>query len=104
MISIAEYFVMHKDFPKDSFDIATHRSRIAFSFYSYGMAKQIYGYESEPEYLDHGDGDGEVQAKRSSPKKTRAGRVQTRKRKMTKATKKQEGNQGIGITDSIKLD
>ncbi|KAK1370694.1 hypothetical protein POM88_036786 [Heracleum sosnowskyi] len=28
-------------------DIGAHRSRLAFLFYSYEMAKQIYGYESE---------------------------------------------------------
>lgn len=51
MISIAEYFVKDKEFHKEFFDIAHRRSRIAFSFYSYGMKKHIYGYEREREYL-----------------------------------------------------
>ncbi|KAK1395259.1 hypothetical protein POM88_014315 [Heracleum sosnowskyi] len=78
MISIAEYFVRKKDFPEVSFDIACHRSRIAYSFYSYAIAKQINGYETEPEYLANGDGHG-------LGKRTRGGMVQTRKRKMGKA-------------------
>ncbi|KAK1384761.1 hypothetical protein POM88_022496 [Heracleum sosnowskyi] len=77
MISIAEYFVRKKDFPEVSFDIACHRSRIAYSFYSYAIAKQINGYETEPEYLANGDGHG-------LGKRTRGGMVQTRKRKMGK--------------------
>ncbi|KAK1367645.1 hypothetical protein POM88_033737 [Heracleum sosnowskyi] len=72
MISIAEYFVRNKDFPEVSFDIACHRSRIAYSFYSYAIAKQINGYETEPEYLANGDGHG-------LGKRTRGGMVQTRK-------------------------
>lgn len=51
MISIAVYFVKDKKFPKEAFDIADHRYKIAFSFYSYGMKKHIYGYEREREYL-----------------------------------------------------
>ncbi|KAK1393693.1 hypothetical protein POM88_012749 [Heracleum sosnowskyi] len=78
MISIAEYFVREKEFPKVSFDIACHRSRIAYSFYSYAIAKQINGYETEPEYLEDGDGHG-------PGKRPRGGMVQTRKRKIGKA-------------------
>ncbi|KAK1377072.1 hypothetical protein POM88_033265 [Heracleum sosnowskyi] len=84
MISFAEYFVMQKDFPKASFDIVVHRSRIAFCFYSYAMAKQIYCCDSDREYIDHG------KAKRCSPKRTRVGDV--KKRKMSNVfqkTKKQ---------------
>ncbi|KAK1356943.1 hypothetical protein POM88_050199 [Heracleum sosnowskyi] len=78
MISIVEYFVRKKEFLEVSFDIACHRSRIAYSFYSYTIAKQINGYETEPEYLADGDG-------HSPGKRTRGGMVQTRKRKMGKA-------------------
>lgn len=35
IILIPEYFVMHKDCPKDSFDLDSHRSSIRFYFYSY---------------------------------------------------------------------
>lgn len=52
------------------------------------MAKQIYGYESEFGYLYYGDGHGQGLQKRSSPKRTRGGRVQARKRKMVKASPK----------------
>ena len=33
-----------------TFDVEIHRSRLAFLFYSYAKAKEIYGYESESEY------------------------------------------------------
>ncbi|KAK1365570.1 hypothetical protein POM88_041131 [Heracleum sosnowskyi] len=81
MMSIAEYFVMRKRFPKESFDLDAHRSRIAFSFYSYGMSKQIYVYDSESECVDHVAGHGKALPKRTSPKKRRGGKVMTRKRK-----------------------
>ncbi|KAK1354344.1 hypothetical protein POM88_047600 [Heracleum sosnowskyi] len=87
MISFAEYFVMQKDFPKPSFDIAVHRSRIAFSFYSYAIAKQIYGYDSDHEYIDHGKtkrcSSKRTRAGGVSPQKTRAGGVQAKKRKIS---------------------
>ena len=47
MLSYAEYYATMPDFPNDELDIATHRSRLALLFYSYGMAKQIHGYESD---------------------------------------------------------
>ncbi|KAK1360828.1 hypothetical protein POM88_045302 [Heracleum sosnowskyi] len=72
MMSIDEYFVMEKDFPKTSFDIPSQRSRIAYLFYMYGVLKQIHGYESEAEYFDHDDG-------HDPGKKTRGGIAQTRK-------------------------
>ncbi|KAK1381904.1 hypothetical protein POM88_019639 [Heracleum sosnowskyi] len=75
------YFVMRKRFPKESFDLDAHRSRIAFSFYSYGMSKQIYVYDSESECVDHVAGHGKALPKRTSPKKRRGGKVMTRKRK-----------------------
>ncbi|XP_062103306.1 uncharacterized protein LOC133814352 [Humulus lupulus] len=50
MFSFAEYFVQDKDIPTSTFDVETHRSRLAFLFYSYAKAKEIYGYESESEY------------------------------------------------------
>ncbi|KAK1354915.1 hypothetical protein POM88_048171 [Heracleum sosnowskyi] len=81
MMSIAEYFVMRKRFPKESFDLDAHRSRIAFSFYSYGMSKQIYAYDSESECVDHVAGHGKALPKRTSPKKRKGGKVMTRKRK-----------------------
>ncbi|XP_062088758.1 non-functional pseudokinase ZED1-like [Humulus lupulus] len=34
----------------DKKDLNTHRSRLAFLFYSYAKAKKVYGYESESEY------------------------------------------------------
>ncbi|KAK1399126.1 hypothetical protein POM88_008989 [Heracleum sosnowskyi] len=87
MISFAEYFVTQKDFPKPSFDIAVHRSRIAFSFYSYAIAKQIYRYDSDHEYIDHGktkrSSSKRTRAGGVSPKKTRAGGVQAKKRKIS---------------------
>ncbi|KAK1399454.1 hypothetical protein POM88_009317 [Heracleum sosnowskyi] len=82
MMSIAEYFVMRKRFPKESFDLDAHRSRIAFSFYSYGMSKQIYANDSESECVDHVAGHGKALPKRTSPKKRRGGKVMTRKRKV----------------------
>ncbi|KAK1384919.1 hypothetical protein POM88_022654 [Heracleum sosnowskyi] len=81
MMSVAEYFVMEKNFPKDSFDISSHRSRIVYLFYTYGVLKQIHGYESEAEYFDHDDG-------HDPGKKTRGGITQTRKRKIGKASPK----------------
>ncbi|KAK1396849.1 hypothetical protein POM88_006712 [Heracleum sosnowskyi] len=81
MMSIVEYFVMRKRFPKESFDLDAHRSRISFSFYSYGMSKQIYAYDSESECVDHVAGHGKALPKRTSPKKRRGGKVMTRKRK-----------------------
>ncbi|KAK1380365.1 hypothetical protein POM88_027109 [Heracleum sosnowskyi] len=72
MMSIAKYFFMEKNFPKDSFDISSHRSRITYLFYPYGVLKQIHGYESEAEYFDHDDG-------HDPGKKTRGGIAQTRK-------------------------
>ncbi|XP_062103469.1 uncharacterized protein LOC133814538 [Humulus lupulus] len=50
MFSFAEYFVQDKDIPTSTFDVEAHRSRLAFLFYSYAKAKEIYGYESESEY------------------------------------------------------
>lgn len=75
MISVAEYLVLQKDFPRNSFDVGSHRSRISFSFYAYGMAKQIYAYESDPEYFHARD-------EASVPKKKKTGRVEGRKRKV----------------------
>ena len=49
MVSFAEYFADKKKIPQGDLDIGAHRSRLGFLFYSYGMAKQIYGYESEGE-------------------------------------------------------
>ena len=86
MFSIAEYFVMGEKFPKDTFDLGAHRSRIAFSFYSYAMAKQIYGYESESEDVDHDDLHGKDLPRRSSPKRTRGGKAITRKRKVAEVS------------------
>ncbi|KAK1372769.1 hypothetical protein POM88_028962 [Heracleum sosnowskyi] len=83
MISIAEYLVLDKAFPKASFDVVVHRSRISFSFYAYGMAKVIYEYESEHEYFN--DGRGDVVAKR-----TRDEMVQRRKRNLGNASPKRK--------------
>ncbi|KAF1001554.1 hypothetical protein AG4045_016316 [Apium graveolens] len=49
MVSFAEYLADKKEIPQADLDIGAHRSRLAFLFYSYGMAKKIYGYESEGE-------------------------------------------------------
>ena len=49
MVSFAEYFADKKKIPQGDLDIGAHRSRLGYLFYSYGMAKQIYGYESEGE-------------------------------------------------------
>ena len=97
MISFAEYFLLNNEVPRDSFDIGSHRSRISFSFYSYGMSKQIYGYESEVEYLDDADGHGSSRAKRPSSKMTIGARVQTRKRKATMNSPKRKKGMNIII-------
>ncbi|XP_062119264.1 uncharacterized protein LOC133833015 [Humulus lupulus] len=44
MFSFADYFVQDKDIPTSTFDVETHRSRLAFLFYSYAKEKEIYGY------------------------------------------------------------
>ncbi|KAL1804884.1 hypothetical protein ACET3Z_027952 [Daucus carota] len=49
MVTFAEYLADKKEIPQGDLDIGAHRSRLSFLFYSYGMAKQIYGYESEGE-------------------------------------------------------
>ena len=49
MVSFAEYLADKKEIPQGDLDIGAHRSRLGFLFYSYGMAKQICGYESEGE-------------------------------------------------------
>ncbi|KAL1819283.1 hypothetical protein ACET3Z_014152 [Daucus carota] len=49
MVSFAEYLADKKEIPQGDLDIGAHRSRLSFLFYSYGMVKQIYGYESEGE-------------------------------------------------------
>ncbi|KAL1815975.1 hypothetical protein ACET3Z_018549 [Daucus carota] len=49
MVSFAEYVADKKEIPQGDLDIGAHRSRLGFLFYSYGMAKQIYGCESEGE-------------------------------------------------------
>ena len=49
MVSFAEYLADKKEIPQGDSDIGAHRSRLSFLFYSYGMVKQIYGYESEGE-------------------------------------------------------
>ena len=49
MVSFAEYLDDKKEIPQADLDIGVHRSRLAFLFYSYGIAKQIYRYESEGE-------------------------------------------------------
>ncbi|KAL1810649.1 hypothetical protein ACET3Z_020714 [Daucus carota] len=49
MVSFAEYLADKKLIPQGDLDIGAHKSRLGFLFYSYGMAKQIYGYESEGE-------------------------------------------------------
>ncbi|KAK1400118.1 hypothetical protein POM88_009981 [Heracleum sosnowskyi] len=47
MLSYAEYYATMPDFLQGEIDIGAHRCRLAFLFYSYGMAKQIYDYASE---------------------------------------------------------
>ncbi|KAL8101334.1 hypothetical protein AgCh_033278 [Apium graveolens] len=85
MVSIAEYLVRHIEFPDISFDISTHRTRLAYLFYSYGMAKEIHKYESEPEYLDQCDGDEDGQG---ISKRTQGRNIATRKRNMVKKSPK----------------
>ncbi|KAK1356121.1 hypothetical protein POM88_049377 [Heracleum sosnowskyi] len=51
MLSYAEYYSTMPDFPQGEIDVGAHRSRLAFLFNSYGMAKQIYDYESESNYI-----------------------------------------------------
>ena len=50
MCTYAEYYATVSEFPNDELDISTYRSRLALLFYSYGMAKQIHGYESDSDY------------------------------------------------------
>ncbi|KAL1824216.1 hypothetical protein ACET3Z_010994 [Daucus carota] len=50
MCTYAEYYATVPEFPNDELDISTYRSRLALLFYSYGMAKQIHGYESDSDY------------------------------------------------------
>ncbi|KAK1360507.1 hypothetical protein POM88_044981 [Heracleum sosnowskyi] len=52
MLSYTEYYATMSHFSQGELDIGAHRSRlIAFLFYSFGMAKQIYDYESEPDNI-----------------------------------------------------
>ncbi|XP_062112449.1 uncharacterized protein LOC133823602 [Humulus lupulus] len=66
MFSFAEYFVQDKDIPTSTFDVETHRSRLAFLFYSYAKAKEIYGYESESEYSGRYVAPRKAQAKKKN--------------------------------------
>ncbi|KAK1402975.1 hypothetical protein POM88_002580 [Heracleum sosnowskyi] len=51
MLSYAEYYAIIPHFLQGELDIAAHRSRLAFLIYSFGMAKQIYRYESESDNI-----------------------------------------------------
>ncbi|KAK1368796.1 hypothetical protein POM88_034888 [Heracleum sosnowskyi] len=46
-----EYYATMPHFPQGELDIGAHRSRLAILFYSFGMAKQIYRYESESDNI-----------------------------------------------------
>lgn len=101
MISIAEYFVMQKEYSRDIFDVDTHRSRIGFALYSYEMAKQIYCYDSDIEYVDDACQDESDAAGKASPMKGGRGKPKQNKDcgrmgKMKKVTmRNKKGNQNI---------
>ena len=89
MICIAEYFVLNKEFPKDScFDLDTHRSRVGFSFFSYAMGKQVYDYDSEIEYGDNGNEDPNDYVQNVKPKKRKVTKAFEPKKKMAKGSRK----------------
>lgn len=88
MASIAEYLVRDMEFFDASFDISTHTTRLTFSIYSYAMEKYIFAYESELEYLEKCDGNGQSLQKKCSPKRPQGVNIVTRKRKMGKTSRK----------------
>ncbi|KAK1359496.1 hypothetical protein POM88_043970 [Heracleum sosnowskyi] len=47
MLLYADYYATMPHFLQGELDIGAHRSRLAFFFYSFGMTKKIYRYESE---------------------------------------------------------
>ncbi|KAK1401642.1 hypothetical protein POM88_001247 [Heracleum sosnowskyi] len=51
MSSYAEYYATMPHFLQGELDIGAHRSRLAFLFYSFGMTKNIYRYESESDNI-----------------------------------------------------
>lgn len=96
MISIAEYFVLNKEFPKDScYDLEFIGQVLGFSVFSYGLEKQDFDYDSEIDYIDDGNEnpkDYVQNVKLNKKKLTKSGQP---KKKIAEGSKKNKKSENI---------